>query len=248
MHELQILGNENIMTSLEISEITGKRHDQILRDIRDEIEKLEKQGIGAEHIFVLGNYLDKNNQERPMYKLNSKGVLQLGARYSAETRFKLISRVEELSKPKTLTQKELLMMQLESLEKIEKLEEENEIQKQVIAEFKPIKEYEDTILTSEDTMTITQIGADYGLSAKTLNKILYENRIIRKVGDQWILYIEHMNKGYTKSETFAVLTSEGKEKLVSNTKWTQKGRLFIHNLLGSLGIKANMDKENCLGA
>ena len=234
--------------SLEISEITGKRHDQILRDIRDEIEKLEKQGIGAEHIFVLGNYLDKNNQERPMYKLNSKGVLQLGARYSAETRFKLISRVEELSKPKTLTQKELLMMQLESLEKIEKLEEENEIQKQVIAEFKPIKEYVDTILTSEDTMTITQIGADYGLSAKTLNKILYENRIIRKVGDQWILYIEHMNKGYTKSKTFAVLTSEGKEKLVSNTKWTQKGRLFIHNLLGSLGIKANMDKENCLGA
>ena len=92
-------------------------------------------------------------------------------------------------------------------------------------------------------MTITQIGADYGLSAKTLNKILYENRVIRKVGVQWILYIEHMNKGYTKSETFTVLTSEGKEKLISNTKWTQKGRLFIHNLLGSLGIKANMDKE-----
>ena len=90
-------------------------------------------------------------------------------------------------------------MQLESLEKIEKLEEENEIQKQVIAEFKPIKEYVDTILTSEDTMTITQIGADYGLSAKTLNKILYENRIIRKVGDQWILYIEHMNKGYSSN-------------------------------------------------
>ena len=44
MNELQILGNENIITSLEISEITGKRHDQILRDIRDEIEKLEKQG------------------------------------------------------------------------------------------------------------------------------------------------------------------------------------------------------------
>lgn len=245
MNEIVNYNSEVVMTSLEIARLTSKEHKSILRDIRDESDKLGKL---AQHIFVPSNYLDKNNQERPMYKLNSKGVLQLGARYSAETRFKLISRVEELSKPKTLTQKELLMMQLESLEKIEKLEEENEIQKQVIAEFKPIKEYVDTILTSEDTMTITQIGADYGLSAKTLNKILYENRIIRKVGDQWILYIEHMNKGYTKSETFAVLTSEGKEKLVSNTKWTQKGRLFIHNLLGSLGIKANMDKENCLGA
>ena len=245
MNEIVNYNSEVVMTSLEIARLTSKEHKSILRDIRDESDKL---GELAQHIFVPSNYLDKNNQERPMYKLNSKGVLQLGARYSAETRFKLISRVEELSKPKTLTQKELLMMQLESLEKIEKLEEENEIQKQVIAEFKPIKEYVDTILTNEDTMTITQIGADYGLSAKTLNKILYENRVIRKVGVQWILYIEHMNKGYTKSETFAVLTSEGKEKLVSNTKWTQKGRLFIHNLLGSLGIKANMDKENCLGA
>ena len=64
MNELQILGNENIMTSLEISEITGKRHDQILRDIRDEIEKLEKQGIGAEHIFVLGEYFEEPNLEK----------------------------------------------------------------------------------------------------------------------------------------------------------------------------------------
>lgn len=240
MNEIISVNSEITMTSLEVAQLTSKEHKSILRDIRDESDKL---GELAQHIFVLSNYLDKNNQQRPMYRLNRKGVLQLGARYSAETRFKLISKVEELSRPKTLTQKELLIMQLESLEKIEKLEEENQIQKQVIAEFKPIKEYVDTILTSEDTMTITQIGADYGLSAKTLNKILYENRIIRKVGDQWILYIEHMNKGYTKSETFAVLTSEGKEKLVSNTKWTQKGRLFIHNLLGSLGIKANMDKE-----
>ena len=42
MDELQILGNENIMTSLEIAELTGKEHNKILRDIRDEIEKLEK--------------------------------------------------------------------------------------------------------------------------------------------------------------------------------------------------------------
>ena len=60
MNELQILGNENIMTSLEIAEIVGKEHKSILRDIRDEIEKLENNGIRAEHIFVPGEYLDKN--------------------------------------------------------------------------------------------------------------------------------------------------------------------------------------------
>ena len=125
---------------------------------------------------------------------------------------------------------------------LEQLEEENQIQKQLIAEYKPIKEYVDTILSSEDTMTITQIAADYGLSAYELNKTLNEQRIIRKVGGQWILYSEHMNKGYTKSETITVKKKNGTEKVVPNTKWTQKGRLFVHNLLETLGIKANMDR------
>ena len=92
-------------------------------------------------------------------------------------------------------------------------------------------------------MTITQIAADYGLSAYELNKTLNEQRVIRKVGGQWILYAEHMNKGYTKSETITVKKKNGTEKVVPNTKWTQKGRLFIHNLLETLGIKANMDRE-----
>ena len=126
---------------------------------------------------------------------------------------------------------------------LEHLEEENQIQKQLIAEYKPIKEYVDTILSSEDTMTITQIAADYGLSAYELNKTLNEQRVIRKVGGQWILYAEHMNKGYTKSETITVKKKNGTEKDVPNTKWTQKGRLFVHNLLETLGIKANMDRE-----
>lgn len=84
---------------------------------------------------------------------------------------------------------------------IDTLKLENTVQRQVIAEFKPIKEYVDTILSSEDTVTITQIAADYGLSAKALNKILNEQGLIRKVGGQWVLYSNHMQKGYTKSET-----------------------------------------------
>ena len=91
-------------------------------------------------------------------------------------------------------------------------------------------------------MTITQIAADYGLSAKALNKILNEQGLIRKVGGQWVLYSNHMQKGYTKSETIDVTRSDGSIKVVMNTKWTQKGRLKIHELLTLLGLKANMDK------
>ena len=126
--------------------------------------------------------------------------------------------------------------------KIENLQLENAIQKQQIAEFKPVKEYVDTILSSTDTVTVTQIAADYGLSARALNKILWEEHLIHNVNGQWILYKRWMNKGFTKSETINVPRADGSSKVVMNTKWTQKGRLKIHEILTAVGIVAEMDK------
>lgn len=125
---------------------------------------------------------------------------------------------------------------------INNLKLENSMQKQMIAEFKPVKEYVDTILSSTDTVTVTQIAADYGLSAKALNKILFEEGLIHNVNKQWILYKKHMNKGYTKSETIDVKRADGSTKVVMNTKWTQKGRLKIHEILTAVGIVAEMDR------
>lgn len=120
--------------------------------------------------------------------------------------------------------------------------ENKEKDKQII-ELKPAKEYLDKILSTEDTMAITQIAADYGLSGLRLNKILHDERFIRNVNGQWLLYSEHMNKGYTKSETIIMKRKDGTDKAIPTTKWTQKGRLKIHNILTNLGFLANMDKE-----
>ena len=111
-------------------------------------------------------------------------------------------------------------------------------QEQQIAEFKPVKDYVDKILSSKSCLTITQIAADYGMSAQELNKILHEARLQHKVGDQWILYKQHMSKGFTKSETFTFCRSDGRLDSKITTKWTQKGRLEIHNILSSLDIHA----------
>ena len=111
-------------------------------------------------------------------------------------------------------------------------------QEQQIAEFKPVKDYVDKILSSKSCLTITQIAADYGLSAQELNKILHEAGLQRKVGDQWILYKQHMAKGFTKSETFTFCRSDGRLDSKITTKWTQKGRLEIHSILTKLNIHA----------
>lgn len=126
---------------------------------------------------------------------------------------------------------------------LKKLRTENQMQAQQIAEFKPIKEYVDLILQSDGTVTTTQIAADYGLSAKKLNKILNEEKIQHKVNDQWILYSNMMNKGYTKSETIDIERSDGRIESKMYTRWTQKGRLKIHEILTNLGFIANYDRE-----
>lgn len=111
-------------------------------------------------------------------------------------------------------------------------------QEQQIAEFKPVKDYVDKILSSKSCLAITQIAADYGLSAQELNKILHEAGLQRKVGDQWILYKQHMAKGFTKSETFTFCRSDGRLDSKITTKWTQKGHLEIHSILTKLNIHA----------
>lgn len=123
------------------------------------------------------------------------------------------------------------------------LEAENEIQRQAIADFQPMKQYLDTILSSDRTLTTTQIAADYDMSARKLNKILHEEGIQRFVNGQWILYKEHMGKGYTKSRTINITRSDGRPDVVMNTEWTQKGRLMVHEILTRRGIKAVMDRE-----
>ena len=91
MNDLQILQAKGTMTSLEIAEITGKEHYNIVRDIKDEISKLGTER--AELIFELSEYKDTTGRKLPMYIANVQGILQLGARYSADVRYRLIEKV-----------------------------------------------------------------------------------------------------------------------------------------------------------
>lgn len=121
---------------------------------------------------------------------------------------------------------------------------ENEHQRQVIADFEPVKQYVDTILESTGVLATTQIAADYGLSAKALNRILHDAGVQYKVNRQWILYSQHMGKGYTKSKTIPITLKDGRTDTKMLTYWTQKGRLMIHEILTKRGIVALMDRDN----
>ena len=113
------------------------------------------------------------------------------------------------------------------------LELANSQKDQIIGELKPKADYTDTILKNKGLVTMTQIAKDYGMSAQEMNDLLHELKIQYKQSGQWLLYSNHHNKGYTHSETINIVRSCGRPDVKMNTKWTQKGRLFIYDLLKS---------------
>ena len=112
-----------------------------------------------------------------------------------------------------------------------KLEGENKIQKQIIGELQPKANYTDVILNNKGLVTITQIAKDYGKSGTEMNNMLHDLGVQYKQSGQWLLYSKYHDKGYTHSNTVDITRSDGSKDVKLNTKWTQKGRLFIYNLL-----------------
>lgn len=117
------------------------------------------------------------------------------------------------------------------------------VQEQQIAELKPRADYTDKILHNKGLVTITQIAKDYGMSGNKLNEMLHELGVQYKQSSQWLLYAKYQDKGYTHSETVNITRSDGRPDIKMNTKWTQKGRLFLYNLLKTNGILPTIEKN-----
>lgn len=141
---------------------------------------------------------------------------------------------ENLAMPQSLP--EALRAFADQLEQNEKLKLECNMQSQQIGELKPKADYVDSILKSKSLVTITQIAKDYGMSGTEMNRRLHELGIQYKQGSQWLLYKQYHDCGYTHSETIRISRSDGRPNVNMFTKWTQKGRLFLYELLKGEGV------------
>lgn len=255
MNELQVFNfnQVDVVDSREVAKLVEKRHNDLLRDIRGYIEIMEKSGerkIAHSDFFIKSSYKSEQNKEMPCYLLTKKGCDMVANKMTGEkgvlftaayvTAFERMREQTALTLPKDYPS--ALRALADSEEKRLALIAENEVQRQAIADFQPIKQYVDTILSSNGTMATSQIAADYDMSARSLNKILHEEGIQRYVNGQWILYKEYMGKGYTKSITIPITRSDGRPDTKLHTHWTQKGRLLIHEILTARGIQAVMDR------
>ena len=130
-------------------------------------------------------------------------------------------------------------------ERIARKELETEVKKQgqIIGELRPKADYVDRILKSKSLLNIGQIAKDYGMSGQALNKILHNLKVQYKQGNQWLLYSKYQSKGYTHSESIDIQLSDGSIKVELRTKWTQKGRLFLYEMLKDNGYLPMIEKN-----
>ncbi|WP_296113024.1 phage antirepressor [uncultured Anaerococcus sp.] len=127
--------------------------------------------------------------------------------------------------------------------KIEELKFESKKKDQIIGELKPKADYVDKILQNKSLIKVSSIAKDYGMSAYQMNKLLHELRIQYKQGDQWLLYANIQDKGYTSSETHAYQKKDGTTDVRLLTKWTQKGRIFLYEELKRNGYLPMIERN-----
>ena len=150
-----------------------------------------------------------------------------------------------------MTEDELVLKAMTVLnKKVENLKEknnqlllENTQSKQLIGELKPKADYTDKILQSKNTVTVTAIAKDYGMSAIEFNRILKSLQIQYKQSGQWFLYEKYQRCGYTHSKTTDFIRNDGSVGSSLNTEWTQKGRLFLYNKLKEKGIIPVIERD-----
>lgn len=123
------------------------------------------------------------------------------------------------------------------------LEIENKVQSQQIAELQPKATYYDLILQCKDLLSMTEIAKDYGKSAKGMNKLLNELGIQYKQGGVWFLYAKYQDKGYTQTKTQNYNRPDGTQGSRVHMYWSQKGRLFLYDLLKSEGILPMVEQD-----
>ncbi|QQV52267.1 MULTISPECIES: phage antirepressor KilAC domain-containing protein [unclassified Staphylococcus] len=236
LKEIKIENNTElgpVVSSRAVAKELNKNHQHVLRDL----ETIKSHSPNLDSEIIESQFTNSRGRNYREYLLTKDGFTLYMFNIQGHNDFKMayINKFNEMEQQIQNrlpgSYKEALTQLLETVEQKEKLELENNMNKQKIAEFEPKASYLDTILNNKSLVTVGQIAKDYGMSAQALNKLLHDLKVQYKQSGQWLLYSNIQDKGYTHSSTTEIEHKDGSTSVRMNTKWTQKGRLFIYELL-----------------
>ena len=242
-----LIENEPWFVGKDIAENLGYKNSS--KAVINHVDDDDKQ-------FIMINLADSQNGNVPRGQtktafINESGLYSmiLSSKLSTAKKFKrwvtsevlpsirrrgLYATAELLNNPDTM---------IAVLEELKREREEKAILKQQNLELKPKASYYDVILNCKEAVAISVITKDYGFSAIKMNKLLHRLGVQFKQGKIWLLYQDYAEEGYTCTKTHAFPKGNGEIGSKVHTYWTQKGRLFIYDLLKSEGYVPLIEKK-----
>lgn len=213
------------MSSKRIAEKTGKRHDNIVRDIKTMLDALQEDSSNLRNDEY--EIVTDNRGFTSEILLNERLSLCLGTGYSIPLRMAIIDDWAEMK----------ANQQTGILSREQKIAEALMLTQEIIAEkdaeikqLKPKAEFTEIVLKSATCHTVTEIAKELGMTAIELNKRLCERGIQFKHRDNYVLYAQYSKRGYTDTETVPYIGANGEMLTRIQTVWTEYGRVFIHSL------------------
>ena len=203
------------MTSLEIAELTGKNHFDLMRAIR-KMEPAWEKVNGCK--FALVEYQDKKGELRPCYQLTKTECLYIATKFNDEARAKLVLRWQELE-----------------------LQEQKRRQQLCLPEPKEILRLADNIIgeglrllneDAEDTLTATQVAKTFNMTVYDFNAVLRDMGIQYRRGGHWNISDDLADRDFVRLRTHVSYSLKGEKKVRTYMTWTMNGLRYLNSKLG----------------
>jgi Rha family phage regulatory protein len=222
IHIIQKEQSEQTMTSLEIAELTGKQHKNVMQAIRNMEPAWEKvNGLK----FQLVEYRDQKGELRPCYQLTKTECLYIATKFNDEARAKLVLRWEELERAKALNNKEKIINnhQLCLMEPQQILAMADEI----IGEGLRLVNAD-----AEDTLTATQVAKTFNMTVWDFNAVLRDMGIQYRRNGHWNISDDLVGRDLVRLRTHVSYSLKGEKKVKRYLTWTLNGLRFLNAKLG----------------
>lgn len=227
----ETINAKETMSSLQIAELTGKQHSNVMRDIRNILEQLEeKHKFNFELMFKITKLGNNAERKDPYYLLTKKDSLLLASGYDANLRAKIINRWEELEKEKRFgnfvipsTFSEALML---AAKQAEEIEEKNKL----LLEQTPKVEFYNAVTGSEDTIDMRTVATvlNMGIGRNKIFEVLRDKRVLDRKN---MPYQKSIDLGYFRTVETQYTKSDGTNCINIKTVVFQKGLDFIRKTL-----------------
>ena len=253
------------VSSREVAEMMEVRHDNLMNKIEKHnqiLSNVTDLNFKVSDLWQLSSYKDSTGRTLKEYQVTKKGCEFLAHKTTGEKgdlfTIRYMNKFEEMEQyikeqqVPQLTEKQMLQLQIlngDEMERIGALKQYEgvitkplidtiEKQSDAINELKPHAEYAERVLEDKKTLlTPTQIAKDFGMAGKALNALLHDLGVQYKQNGQWLLYAKYQGKGYTGPYQPDIPNAK------PQTRWTQAGKKFIHDILRKNGYKTVLESK-----